>query len=128
MDKKYHEYGHTLLRLALGVMFLLAGINKLMNPDGPIGMLTGLGFPAPAFFAWLLLLSEIIFGAAVLIGWKTKYTVWPLVIILAIATFTVVIPNIGKGGPINLMFHLLGIASLISIALTGPGKIAISKE
>ena len=128
MDRKYHEYGHTLLRLALGIMFIIAGFNKFSNPDGPIGMLTGLGFPAPTFFAWLLLLSEIVFGALVLIGWKVKYTVWPLVIVLAVAAFTVVIPNLSKSGPIILMFHLLGIAALISLALTCPGKIAVSKE
>ena len=56
------EYGPTLLRLVLGVMFLVMGIKKLLNPEMIIGFLGSLGFPVPIFFGWLLLLSEIVFG------------------------------------------------------------------
>lgn len=52
-------------------------------------MLTGLGFPAPTFFAWVLILSEIVFGIALLANWKLKYMVVPPMIILAVAAFTV---------------------------------------
>ncbi len=129
MEKQYSRYGPTLLRLALGVMFLIAGYGKIKGPNNIVGMLTNMGFFAPMFFAWVLILSEIIFGLTVLIGWKVKYTVWPLVIILAVAIIKAVIPNLAQpGGSINLLFHLLGIAALISLALTGPGEIAVSKE
>ncbi len=129
MENTHHQYGHTLLRLTLGGMFIYTGFTKLLNPSGVTGMLTHLGFPAPAFWTWLLLLSEIVFGFCVLIGYKVKYTVWPLIIVLAVATFTVVTPNLANpGSGVTLSFHLLGIASLLSLALTGPGKIAIDKE
>ena len=90
-------------------------------------MLTNLGFPAPAFFAWLLLLSELIFGISVLVGWKVKYTVWPLVIVMLVATWTVVIPNM-EGSYVSLMFHLITAAGLVSIYLTGPGAMAVDKN
>src|SRR3989344_1545183 len=93
MESKNSKYGPTLLRVFIGVLFIIQGYIKLRNPAGPTGMLTNLGFPAPVFFAWLLLLSELIFGIAVLVGWKVKYTVWPLVIVMLVATWTVVIPN-----------------------------------
>ena len=95
-----------------------------MTPSGIIGMLGNLGFPAPSFFGWLLLLSEIVFGISVLIGWKLKYTVWPLVIVLLVALIMVTLPNI-KQDQINVLFHLLGIAGLISLYLTGPGAFSL---
>ncbi len=119
------EYGHFALRVVLGSLFLFTGIGKLLNPDGPIGMLTGLGFPLPVFFAWILLLSEIVFGASVLVGWKTTYTVWPLIIVLLVATFTVTIPG---NNTVNVLFHLLGIVALWNIYLEGPGALSISKK
>ena len=108
--------------LLLG-LFLYAGITKLLNPAFPAEMLTNLGFPASNFLAWVLLLSEILFGFAILLGWKLKYTVWPLVIILVVAVFKVSIPS-AQGNYISVLFHILGIMALLSLYFTGPGKIA----
>ncbi len=122
-------YGPTVLRLAVGLMFVLAGSYKLMNPAGIIGMLGDLSFPAPSFFGWLLLVSEIVFGAAVLVGWKLKYAVWPLVVVLGVATIFVVAPTVIKQmGFVNLFFHLLGIAALLSLYWSGPGALAVEKH
>ena len=123
------RYGQAILRILTGLLFLPAGLMKLMDPAGITGMLTGLGFPAPSFLAWVLLLSEIIFGASLILGWKTKYTVWPPVIVLLVATLTVALPGALENpmGWINVLFHLLGIGALISIFLDGPGAWAVSK-
>jgi len=122
-------YGLAILRIVAGLLFLLPGIMKLMDPAGITGMLTGLGFPAPSFLAWILLLSEIIFGASLIVGWKTKYTTWPLVIVLLVATLTVALPGALENpiGWINVLFHLVGMGALISILLDGPGAWAVSK-
>ncbi|MEK6843951.1 MAG: DoxX family protein, partial [Nanoarchaeota archaeon] len=77
--------------------------------------------------AWILILSEAIFGALILVGYKVKYTAWPLAFVLLIAEILVVIPNGGIGSS-NSFFHLIGIAGLITIALTGPGKWALTKK
>ena len=122
-------YGLAILRIVAGLLFLLPGIMKLMDPAGITGMLTGLGFPAPSFLAWILLLSEIIFGASLIVGWKTKYATWPLVIVLLVATLTVALPGALENpiGWINVLFHLVGMGALISILLDGPGAWAVSK-
>ena len=129
-EYKNSMYGPTLLRVILGLLFIIPGLSKLANPAMIIGMLRQLGFPAATLFGWVLLLSEIVFGAAVLTGWKTNYTVWPLVIVLAVATLTVGLPMLGKDpmAMINISFHLLGIAALISVYLTGPGAYAVKQS
>jgi len=120
-----HVFGHTLLRVFLGLMFLIAGINKLSNPSGVTSMLDGFGFPGPLFFAWVLILSEIIFGALILLGIRVQYTTLPLAFVLFIAWIFAVLPRGVLSS--NSFFHLIAIVALINIALTGPGKFALTK-
>ena len=122
---RYHMHGHTLIRVTVGLLFVIMGFSKFTNPSGIIGMLGGIGFPAPTFFGWLLLLSELIFGALILVGYKVRYTAWPLAIILIVAVLTVTIPSEGIGSA-TAFFHYISIATLISLAWTGPGEWAIS--
>lgn len=122
-----NEWAPTVLRAALGLLFVIPGVMKLMNPAGIIGMLSNIGFPLPAFWGWLLLASEIVFGTSVLVGFKVRYTVWPLVVIMAVAILTVVLPT-ATSNPVNLLFHLLTIASLVNLFFSGAGTWAVSKE
>lgn len=118
-------------RIILGILFLGAGLMKLMKPDQIIGMLGGMGFPTPAFFGWLVLLSEVIFGLALLVGFRVKYTVWPLIIILIVAILTVWLPAVMKDFGMNfgnILWHVLGIVVLLEIGFAGPGDFAVSKK
>ena len=83
---------------------LVAGLLKLFvnGASGVTGMLQGIGFPIPGFFAWVLILSEILFGIAILADYKLKYTVIPPIIIMIIAGITV---NWGRWS--NLILHLV---------------------
>lgn len=85
--KKYIWNAHWIL---LGLLMLVPGLLKLlvMKPATVSGMLSGLGFPAPVFFAWVLIIFEIVSGIAILARWKLKYVVWAPVIILLVAAFT----------------------------------------
>ncbi len=125
--QQYKEYAPTLLRATLGLMFVIAGILKLMNPAAIIRMLGELGFPFPLLWGWLLLISELGFGAAVLLGWKLEYTVWPLVVVIIVAAAWVYVPQIVSNPAIviSVFFHLVSVAGLISLAMTGPGKWAV---
>jgi len=116
----------ALLRIALGLFFLVPGLSKLTNPAGIIGMLGGLGFPLAGFFAWILLLSEIIFGASLIVGHKVKFAVWPLFIILSVALLLVAIPNLDLSNNSSVMavlWHLVGLTGLMSIKASGSGKL-----
>jgi len=130
-DDKCAAYAPTVLRVALGLLFVIPGLQKLVNPAMIIGMLGDLGFPAPAFLGWVLLLSEIVFGAAVLAGWRLKYTVWPLVIIAVVALFTVHFPAWFAKQPmalISVLFHVLAAAALVSLYFSGAGAYAVKER
>ena len=120
-------YGPTALRLGLGILFIFMGFGKLQNPAGITAMLQGIGFPAPIFWAWLLLLSELIFGIAILIGLKVRYTTIPLIIVMIVAIVTVQLPGLPDSTP-QLLKDWSILFSLVGLMLTGSGKLAVTKN
>jgi len=118
--------GPALLRITLGLLFLIPGLFKLMDPSMVSGMLSGLGFPIASIFAWILILVEIIFGVLLLIGMKTEIAIWPLFIVLLVALLLVAIPQFDMQNVqsiMNVLWHLIGLGGLLSISSTGAGKL-----
>jgi uncharacterized membrane protein YphA (DoxX/SURF4 family) len=112
------EYAPFVLRLSVGGIFLFAGIMKLFDPNMVSGMLGGMGFPAPAFWTWLLIAAEALCGASVLLGFKLKWAAVPLMIV------SIVILAVASA---QAMVAISLLASLVSLWLSGPGKWALSK-
>lgn len=127
-SKNCLNYGTTFLRAMLGLLFIVPGIMKITNISMPTAMLDAIGFPAAGILAWILAISELLFGTAVLLGYKVKYAVWPLILILAVATITVHIPSTDPMKWINVLFHLVAIAGLFLLTKCGPGMWALSDE
>ena len=101
--------------ILLGLLMLIPGLMKLfvMGPSAITQMLSGIVLFswAPAFWAWILILSEIVFGGLVLAKWKLKYTTIPPMIILAVALLFVTIDwsNLAQVNLAGVLFHLLAI-------------------
>src|SRR3989344_1157679 len=74
-------------QVLLGLVMLIPGLYKLfvLGPSAVVAMLESFGFPVALLFAWLLIVSEILSGAAVLIGWTLKYTTLVPAVILVLA-------------------------------------------
>ncbi|MBX4212433.1 DoxX family protein [Candidatus Pacearchaeota archaeon] len=122
-----HKYAPFLLRLVLGLMFLYTGTGKIMNGVGNTIVPMLAGWPMATFLGWIVALSEVVFGLSVLVGWKVKYTAWPLIVIIAVATLFFAIPG-ANGNWLGVFFHLLTIASLVSLILTGPGAMSVKSR
>lgn len=118
--------GIAVLRVTLGLLFLVPGISKLMSPEGITGMLSGLGFPAAALFAWILIIVEVLGGAALILGKKMKHAVWALFIVLLVATLLVHLPALdfaNQGTVMDMLWRFVGLGGLLSLHSTGPGKL-----
>lgn len=111
------------LRVGIGGLFVAAGIAKLLNPSMVTGLLGSLGFPAPGFWAWLLILVELLGGAAVLLGFYVRWAAVPLGVVLLVAAVT------NPGGELMLaLTNLALLAGVVSLWLSGPGRPALSKK
>jgi len=119
-----HKYAGVVNRVLLGLLMLVSGLMKvfIIKPDNVTGMLSGIGFPAASFFAWVLILSEIVFGIAILAKWKLEYTVWPPIVILLVAAFTVYTG--GENGPqwSQILIHLVLVSNYWLIGTRSKNK------
>jgi len=102
-------------RILLGLLMFGDGLWKLffLGPSamvGTIASITIFGW-APNFWVWVLILSEIVFGAAILANWKLKYTVVPPMVILTVAAFTIY-----WGKWTNFLLHLAVVSNYALLA------------
>ena len=118
------QYGPFALRIGVGGIFVVAGMMKLLDPSMVVGMLGGLGFPAPGLWTWLLILTELLGGAAVLTGFHLKYSTIPLMVVLIVA---IVVTAMG-GQAIMALKDVVILSGLASLWLSGPGALALSKD
>lgn len=70
------NYAVLLGRCLVGVFFLLAGIQKIGAYEGFVGYMTSGG--VPAFAGPIVVALEILAGAALIVGFQTRYAAWAL--------------------------------------------------
>lgn len=84
--------GPLALRLFLGPIFILSGLNKLGNIESVAAWFGnpdwGLGLPAPLLMAWLATLTEFIGGIALVLGLGVRLAAIPLMFTMAVAAVT----------------------------------------
>jgi putative oxidoreductase len=73
-------------RVLLGFIFLSSGWGKLMNITGFTGYLTNLKVPGAAFWAWIAAPVEFLLGAALILGFATRYAAAVGFIFVLVAT------------------------------------------
>jgi putative oxidoreductase len=126
------------LRLALGLMMLAHGSQKLFGWfggygwDGTMGFLTGqIGLSAP--LAALLIVGEFAAGLGLIVGLLGRVAALGTLAIMLGAVFTAHLPNgffmnwsgTQKGEGIEL--HILAIAMAVAVALQGSGALSIDR-
>jgi len=121
-----------LLRLTVGVLILLHGIFKIMNP-GAIGFIGGLfnNFYLPAFLAYAVYIGEVVAPIMLIIGYRTKLAAglisFTLLVAIILAHLGDIFSLTGAGGwgiELQAMFMFTALA----IVGLGAGKYSIDKK
>jgi putative oxidoreductase len=117
--------GLLVLRVVVGVTFLLHGLDKLGDLAGTEQLFDSLGIPAPALMAPFVAVTEAVGGALLIAGLATPLVGAALAIDMLVALLTT---HLGQGffvrdGGIELTL-LLGGASL-GIGLVGAGRFSL---
>ena len=127
------------LRLIVGYGFMEHGFAKLARgPDAFPAILQALGVPAPHLMGWLTISTEIIGGAAVLLGALVPVASIPMAAVLLVAIFTVHLPygfsSIklqavtaagAQFGPPGFETDLLYLACLATLVLGGSAPLSV---
>ena len=88
------DYAATVLRIAMGVLFLIHGGLKLFvfTPAGTAGYFVSLGLPGP--LAYLVIAAEILGGIALILG---VYSRWVSLALVPILLGSIYVPHGAAG-------------------------------
>ena len=75
-------------RILLSMIFIQAGLSKLMNVSGTIDYFHGLGLPLASVLIWVVILVELVGGLLVLTGFYIRIAASVLALFCIFAAFT----------------------------------------
>ena len=124
------DFGKLILRLTLGILFLLHGIAKIKGGIGPIeGMVTGAGLPG--VFAYGVFIGEVLAPILVIVGFYSRIAALVIVVNMLFAIGLAHMNDlfaIGKTGGWALELQGMFLFTAIAIALIGPGRYSINRR
>src|SRR2546428_13880070 len=74
-------------RTLIGLIFLVAGVRKVMGFAGTIAYFAKLGFPAPEVMAVIAPIIEIGGSNPLIVGWGPAWGAWALALVGGVAGF-----------------------------------------
>jgi putative oxidoreductase len=128
--KNFENVLNLLGRIAIAALFLPAGLNKLMGVEGTTGYFASLGLPAVTILVWVVIAIEVLGGAALILGYRTR------LVAIALAVFTLLASIAGHAfwaAPADAAFiaqllffkNIAVIGGLLVLASSGTGSISI---
>jgi len=115
-------------RILLGWLFLKAGWDKVMNIAGFTGYLTNLN--VPTVLAWPAAISEVVIGAALILGVATRYAALFTIVYVVITIFVAHrywdYPAAQQGNQFNhFQKNLAIIGGSLVLFVTGAGRFSL---
>lgn len=120
-----NRYLPALGRLFLGLLFILAGLNKIAAPDAMQAYIASAGLPLP-FLAYIVaIIVEVGGGILILVGYQTRF------VALAMAAFSIVTAlafhtKFGDQAQLTNFFKNIAIAGgFLQVAAFGAGHLSV---
>ncbi|KIA94945.1 DoxX family protein [Pedobacter kyungheensis] len=127
---KYRNTGILLLRLGIGVMFIIHGFPKLAGgPDGWTGLggsmkVIGINF-LPIFWGFMAAATETFGGFLLIVGLFYR----PACILLVFTMIIAALVHFGKGDGLAGASHAIEMGIVFfSLIFIGPGKYSVDKK
>ncbi len=110
-----------LLRVGVGIIFIVAGWGKLTGIENVQGFFGGLGIPLPGLMAWVVAIIEFVGGIMVLAGAFIRVPAILLAIIMVVAIITTKFGEPFAAYRLDLLLLLTSAA----LALMGSGRYSV---
>ncbi len=124
--KTKNEIGAFILRVTLGVLFMIHGIVKFQGGiENSVSWFSSLGLPG--FMAYAVALIEIIGGIALLIGFATRYVsaLFALLMIGAILKVKLSVGLLGNGQMAGYELDLAFLAMSVYLVIVNKSFLAV---
>ena len=131
-----NDFGLTILRLVIGVVFFAHGAQKMLGWFGGYGFHGTMGFftqqmGIPAPFAFLAICAEFFGGLGLIVGLLSRIAAFGIMCNMIVAVLTVHARNgffmnwSGQQKGEGFEYHLLALAGLLVILIKGAGALSI---
>jgi putative oxidoreductase len=116
------SWAFTIFRVVVGGVFLAHGIQKffMYGLHGVAGAFASMGIPAPAVTSVLVAVVELLGGAALIVGFLTRWAAALNGFDMVVAILLVHLKN-GFFSPMGVEYPLTLLAACVVIAIHGPG-------
>lgn len=121
---KYVDVAPLLLRIGVGVIFIVAGWGKINGIAGVEGFFGGLGIPLPGIMAWVVAIVEFVGGIMVLLGAYARIPYLLLAFIMVVALLTTKLGGEFSAARLDLMLLLANLA----LYFLGSGKYSVDDK
>ncbi len=121
---KNRDLAILLLRIGVGVIFVVAGWGKLTGIEGTQEFFGGIGIPLAGLMAWVVALVEFVGGLMVLAGAYIRIPAVLLAIIMLVAIFTVKLEQ----GFSALRIDLMLLVAALALYLLGSGSYSLDSK
>ena len=121
---KFASFGPLIIRVILGGLFVLHGIDKFNTGLSNVeGFFAENSVPAAALTAPLTAVLEIVVGIALIVGLFTRLSAIIMTVVLAGAILWVKGPDILGSSELDLAY----ISGLLGLTLLGPGRFSVDE-
>ncbi len=113
-------------RFFLAIMFFMSGLTKISQYAGTQGYMEAMG--VPSFMLPLVILTEVVGGLAIILGWKTKYAA------IALAGFSILSAILfhadfsNQAEMTNFMKNIAIAGGFLTLFVHGPGAFSLDNR
>jgi putative oxidoreductase len=118
---KHHDIALLLLRIGVGVVFIMAGWGKLTGIEGTQEFFGNIGIPMAGIMAWVVAIVEFVGGLLVLVGFKATLPNLLLAFVMIVALLTTKLGGEFRAARLDLMLLFMTLA----LAILGSGKYSL---
>ena len=128
------DWASVILRLGLGIMFVIHGLSKAFGAFGGPGidgfgnMLAGLNIHPASVLAYVVAYVELLGGACLIIGLLTRISSFLLIITMLIAVLKVHYVKGFFNSAGGYEYNLIIVTALIALMILGAGRVSISEK
>jgi putative oxidoreductase len=120
-------------RVLIAALFIPAGISKIGGFEGTVGYIASVGLPLATAGAIVAILVEVVAGAALLVGYRTKQAALVLALFTLVATvlfhnFWAMPEDQAFMQQLMFMKNIAVVGGLLVVAALGGGAWAIQRE
>ena len=124
MSKRYYEWSMLVLRVALGVIFLAHGLQKISGFEGTVKFFSSVGMPV--MFAYVVTFIEVMGGVCLILGLFTRVAAAAISLVMLGSIPTLL--QMGKGFIGGYEFNVSLLAMAVALIFSGSNTLSLDNR